>query len=324
MIAFVSKDSPYNTFFKFYNDNAWPYNTTYDGWWGHDTLPKLNYEDSPKLVEYIMKIAKKWVSPPYNADGWRLDVAADLGHSPEYNHQFWREFRRNVKEANPNAIILAEHYGDPKSWLKGDQWDTVMNYPFYLNLIDLLADEKIQVSQFIQNLGYLKGRLNKKCYPLMWNLIDSHDTARFLHLCNGNKKKQHLAAAFQLLLPGMPMIYYGDEFAMPGANDPDCRRGMYWDEEYQDKEMYEWYKQLLWIRKKHACISEGELIGAITKDEEETIVLIRKNVEETIALIFNCSSNAKNFSEYEGKYNLLRDEPFNGKVEGLDAAVIML
>ena len=166
--------------------------------------------------------------------------------------------------------------------------------------------------------------LNKKFYPLMWNLIDSHDTARFLHLCNGNKKKQHLAAAFQLLLPGMPMIYYGDEFAMPGANDPDCRRGMYWDEEYQDKEMYEWYKQLLWIRKKHACISEGELIGAITKDEEETIVLIRKNVEETIALIFNCSSNAKNFSEYEGKYNLLRDEPFNGKVEGLDAAVIVL
>ena len=176
----------------------------------------------------------------------------------------------------------------------------------------------------VQNLGYLKGRLNKKCYPLMWNLIDSHDTARFLHLCNGNKKKQHLAAAFQLLLPGMPMIYYGDEFAMPGANDPDCRRGMYWDEEYQDKEMYEWYKQLLWIRKKHACISEGELIGSITKDEEETIVLIRKNVEETIALIFNCSSNARNFSEYEGKYNLLRDEPFDGKVEGLDAAVIVL
>lgn len=71
---------------------------------------------------------------------------------------------------------------------RGDEWDTVMNYPFYLNLIDLLADEKINVSQFVQNLGYLKGRLNKKCYPLMWNLIDSHDTARFLHLCNDNKK----------------------------------------------------------------------------------------------------------------------------------------
>ena len=233
-------------------------------------------------------------------------------------------YKRQVKAVKKDILIIGEIWHYAGDFLEGDEWDTVMNYPFYLNLIDLLADEKIQVSQFIQNLGYLKGRLNKKCYPLMWNLIDSHDTARFLHLCNGNKKKQHLAAAFQLLLPGMPMIYYGDEFAMPGANDPDCRRGMYWDEEYQDKEMYEWYKQLLWIRKKHACISEGELIGAITKDEEETIVLIRKNVEETIALIFNCSSNAKNFSEYEGKYNLLRDEPFNGKVEGLDAAVIVL
>lgn len=119
----------------------------------------------------------------------------------------------------------------------------------------------------------------------MWNLIDSHDTARFLHLCKDNKKKQHLAAAFQLLLPGMPMIYYGDEYAMPGANDPDCRRGMYWDEEYQDKEMFEWYKRLLQVRKAHTCIVEGELAEAITRDEDETIVLIRKNGEETIALI---------------------------------------
>lgn len=109
--AFVSKDSPYRTFFKFRED-TWPYNVNYDGWWGHDTLPKLNYEESPKLYEYIMRIARKWVSPPYNVDGWRLDVAADLGQTAEYNHHFWHEFRRNVKEANPNAIVLAEHYGD--------------------------------------------------------------------------------------------------------------------------------------------------------------------------------------------------------------------
>ena len=74
----------------------------------------------------------------------------------------------------------------------------------------------------------------------------------------------------------------------------------------------------------NSCFGFEKNMRVFTKDEEETIVLIRKNVEETIALIFNCSSNAKNFSEYEGKYNLLRDEPFNGKVEGLDAAVIVL
>ena len=120
--AFVSKDSPYRNFFGFQDQFAWPYNTTYEGWWGHDTLPKLNYEGSEKLYDDIMRVAAKWVSPPYNADGWRLDVAADLGHSPEMNHKFWRDFRKSVKTANPDAIILAEHYGDPKEWLqKGDQ-----------------------------------------------------------------------------------------------------------------------------------------------------------------------------------------------------------
>ena len=117
--AYVSADSPYRSFFRFNNPNGWPYNQDYDGWWGHATLPKLNYEESKELYDYIMHIGRKWVSPPYNADGWRLDVAADLGHSDAYNHQFWRDFRKNVKEANPNAIILAEHYGDARPWLEG-------------------------------------------------------------------------------------------------------------------------------------------------------------------------------------------------------------
>ena len=93
--AYVSAQSPYRSFFLFHNnqDSAWPYNGTYDGWWGHDTLPKLAYEESPDLEDYIMRIGKKWVSAPYNIDGWRLDVAADLGFSNEYNHLFWKRFR---------------------------------------------------------------------------------------------------------------------------------------------------------------------------------------------------------------------------------------
>ena len=102
---------------------------------GFDTLPKLNYEGSEKLCNYILHIAEKWVSPPFNVDGWRLDVAADLGHSPEFNHKFWKRFRDRVKQANPNAIILAEHYGDAHSWLMGDQWDTVMNYDAFMDLL---------------------------------------------------------------------------------------------------------------------------------------------------------------------------------------------
>ena len=279
-------------------------------------MPKLNLKN-PEVEKYITDIACYWIRE-CDIDGWRLDVGDEISHF------FWKRFRRAIKAVKKDMLIIGEIWHYAGDFLEGDEWDTVMNYPFYLNLIDLLADEKISVSQFVQNLGYLKGRLHKKCYPLMWNLIDSHDTARFLHLCKDNKKKQHLAAAFQLLLPGMPMIYYGDEFAMPGANDPDCRRGMYWDEEYQDKEMLEWYKQLLKVRKNHACIVEGEPMEIAARDEEETIVLTRKNGEETLALIFNCSSSARVFHEYAQKYDLLREKPFDGKIAGLDAAVIVL
>ena len=279
-------------------------------------MPKLNLKN-PEVEKYITDIACYWIKE-CDIDGWRLDVGDEISHF------FWKRFRRAIKAVKKDMLIIGEIWHYAGDFLEGDEWDTVMNYPFYLNLIDLLADEKISVSQFVQNLGYLKGRLHKKCYPLMWNLIDSHDTARFLHLCKDNKKKQHLAAAFQLLLPGMPMIYYGDEYAMPGANDPDCRRGMYWDEEYQDKEMFEWYKRLLQVRKAHTCIVEGELAEAITRDEDETIVLIRKNGEETIALIFNCSDHTKEFKEYAQKQDLLTEKVFDGKVEALDAAVIVL
>ena len=279
-------------------------------------MPKLNLKN-PEVEKFVTDVACYWIKE-CDIDGWRMDVGDEISHF------FWKRFRKAIKAVKKDMLIIGEIWHYAGDFLEGDEWDTVMNYPFYLNLIDLLADEKITVRQFVQNLGYLKGRLNKKCYPLMWNLIDSHDTARFLHLCDNNKKKQHLAAAFQLLLPGMPMIYYGDEFAMPGANDPDCRRGMYWDEEYQDKEMFAWYKQLLQVRKAHACIAEGELTETITSDEDGTIVLIRKNGEETIALIFNCSSTAKEFHAYAQKYNLLSQKSFDGKVEGLDAAVIVL
>ena len=260
-------------------------------------MPKLNLKN-PEVEKYITDVACYWIKE-CDIDGWRLDVGDEISHF------FWKNFRKAIKAVKKDMLIIGEIWHYAGDFLEGDEWDTVMNYPFYLNLIDLLADEKINVSQFVQNLGYLKGRLNKKCYPLMWNLIDSHDTARFLHLCNDNKKKQHLAAAFQLLLPGMPMVYYGDEYAMPGANDPDCRRGMYWDEEYQDKEMYNWYKKLMQIRKAHACIVDGEMI-------------------ETIAMLFNCGSSVKEFNEYAEKYNLLTDSAFDGKVDGLDAAVIVL
>ena len=85
--AYIDKDSPYHSYFQFHDENKFPYNGSYDGWWGHDTLPKLNYENSRQLLDYVLYIGRKWVSPPYNADGWRLDVAADLGKCKSFFHK---------------------------------------------------------------------------------------------------------------------------------------------------------------------------------------------------------------------------------------------
>ena len=315
--AFVSKDSPYNTFFKFYNDNAWPYNTTYDGWWGHDTLPKLNYEDSPKLVEYIMKIAKKWVSPPYNADGWRLDVAADLGHSPEYNHQFWREFRRNVKEANPNAIILAEHYGDPKSWLKGDQWDTVMNYDAFMEPITwFLCGVEKHSDEFrgdlLGNYDAFKGAMNyhmsrflRPSIDVSMNELSNHDHSRFLTRTNRKVGRLHTmgadaadqgvdkgifrqAVVFQMTWPGAPTIYYGDEAGVCGWTDPDNRRTYPWG--HEDQELIQFHKDMIKIHKSYEALKSGSVLylhgghkmlcyGRFT-DNKQVVVIMNTNYED--------------------------------------------
>ncbi len=129
--AYKEEDSKYHDYFV-WESEAWPDNMDYSSWWGHKNHPKLNYEGSKELTDYIMSVARKWVSPPFNCDGWRLDVAADLGLSNEFNHNFWKMFRKEVKAANPNAVIISEHYGDPSSWLEGDEWDTIMNYDAFM------------------------------------------------------------------------------------------------------------------------------------------------------------------------------------------------
>lgn len=274
--AYVSKDSPYHSFFMFHNPDAFPCNGSYDGWWGHDTLPKLAYEDSPKLQQYILDIARKWVSPPYNVDGWRLDVAADLGFSPEFNHQFWHRFRRAVKEANPNAIIIAEHYGCPREWLKGDQWDTVMNYDAFMEPLtwfltgmqkhsdDYREDMLGNVDAFYGALKYHNTFFTAPSTAVAMNELSNHDHSRFLTRTNkkvgrvntlGSEAANHginkavfrNAVAFQFTWIGAPTIYYGDEAGQCGFTDPDNRRTYPWG--HEDHELIDFHKEMIRIRK---------------------------------------------------------------------------
>ena len=284
--AFISEDSPYRKFFHFHRDSYWPYNTGYDGWWGHDTLPKLNYESSPKLEQYIMDIGKKWVSPPYNVDGWRLDVAADLGYSNEYNHMFWKHFRKEVKSVRPDALILAEHYGDPTEWLMGDEWDSVMNYDAFMEPVtwfltgmekhsdeyrrDLLGN----ADNFVNAMRHFTSTMLTSSLQVAMNELSNHDHSRFLTRTNHkvgrvgtlgakaaeedvSKSVFREAVVMQMTWIGAPTVYYGDEAGVCGFTDPDNRRTYPWGNE--DTSLIDFHKDIIRIHKENQCLKTGSI-----------------------------------------------------------------
>ena len=312
--AYVSADSPYRSYFRFFKEGPenWPYNGNYDGWWGHDTLPKLNYEDSVKLENYILYIGRKWVSPPYNVDGWRLDVAADLGRSNEYNHDFWKKFRTAVKDANPSALILAEHYGDPSDWLKGDEWDTVMNYDafmepitWFLTGMEKHSDEAREellgnIDNFIGSMAHHMSNMLTPSLQVAMNELSNHDHSRFLTRTNHmvgrvehlgpeaaneyvNKAVMREAVVMQMTWVGAPTIYYGDEAGVCGFTDPDNRRTYPWGRE--DHELIAFHKEAIRIHKEHPALRTGSL--KILSGEENVLSYARFKGNDRIVIVIN-------------------------------------
>lgn len=310
--AYISEDSPYRYYFQFNDEYQWPYNASYDGWWAHDTLPKLNYEASQELYQYILNVAKKWVSPPYNMDGWRLDVAADLGHSNAFNHKFWKDFRKAVKEANPDAMILAEHYGNPEGWLQGDEWDTVMNYDafmepltWFLTGMEKHSDERRDdlygnSEAFMNAMNVHMRSLHMSALYTAMNELSNHDHSRFLTRTNRrvgrisyagsqaasegiNVAVMREAVAMQMTWPGAPTIYYGDEAGVCGFTDPDSRRTYPWGKE--DKELIRFHQRMIAIHKKYRVLTEGSL--AFLWNDYNGICYARFSWDEQVIIVVN-------------------------------------
>ena len=318
--AFVSPKSPYRNYFLFHRtgENEWPGNGSYDGWWGHDTLPKLNYEDSKELEEYVLGIAKKWVSPPYNVDGWRLDVAADLGRSNEYNHEFWKKFRKAVKEANPHALILAEHYGDPSDWLQGDEWDSVMNYDAFMEPVtwfltgmekhsDEYRDDLLgNADHFMNAMKHHMANMMTPSLQTAMNQLSNHDHSRFLTRTNhkvgrvgqlGSRAAEEgvslavmrEAIIMQMTWPGAPTLYYGDEAGLCGFTDPDNRRTYPWGRENRD--LINFYREMIQIHRKSLALRKGSI--KMLKAEPDLLAYGRFWGNEQIVVIINNSDHLK-------------------------------
>lgn len=278
-------------------------------------MPKLNL-GNPEVQDYVIDVASYWIKE-CGIDGWRLDVGDEIPHA------FWKRFRRELKKIKPELLIAGEIWHFAGDFLEGDEWDTVMNYPFFRSLTNLVGSESITVSDFVDNLGFLEGHLHPEVLPLLWNLMGSHDTPRFLHLCGGNTSKLKLAAALLLLLPGMPMIYYGDEVGMEGAKDPDCRRGMLWDESRQNAEILSYYKRLLQLRHRYGFLTACRPTEVHTQNESGLLArrIICENQEAL--MIFHCKDGEVSLPELQGRMDRISDTVSDGILKPYQAALFI-
>ncbi len=245
------------------------------------TMPKLK-TSNPEVRDYLIDVAKYWIEEA-GIDGWRLDV------SNEVDHYFWREFRKEVKKANPEALIIGEVWHDAAPWLEGDQYDSVMNYLFKDALYDFYAKNTIGVQSFDARLTKARMKYKDQANYAMFNLIDSHDTERFLTSAAEKEERLKLAVLFQMTYVGMPMIYYGTEVGLTGLNDPDCRKTMVWDKEEQNRPLLEYYKKMIHIRRSNKALTHGNFRTLFADEVNQVYGFTRTYQNDTIVVISNHS-----------------------------------
>lgn len=257
-------------------------NISYDTFAFTPFMPKLNTAN-PEVQKYLLDIATYWIKE-FDIDGWRLDVANEV------DHHFWKKFREAVTEIKPDIYILGEIWHSSQAWLQGDEFHAVMNYAFTDSIKDYFAKKKITASQMVSGMNHQQMLYRDQVNEGTFNLLDSHDTARILTLCQGNKELMKSVMAFMFLQKGSPCIYYGTEIGMTGEDDPDCRKCMIWEKEEQDLELFGFIKELVSLRKQLSkIISEGSTQWLIVYDREDKLYFTRELEGQIIYVYFNQS-----------------------------------
>lgn len=294
--AYANPDAPTRDYYVF-ADPSDP--ETYVGWYGVRTLPVLDF--SSENVQRVVyrdddSILRRWLREPYAADGWRFDVIHMLGEGAgaANNHDHVRAFRRAVREENPEAYLLGEFFFEAERWLQGDQLDGAMNYfGFASPMLAFLADVDFRGHPARADAAELDRLLQRARAPLPFpiqlsqlNLLDSHDTPRFLTRVGGDRARMRLAVTALFTYIGVPCIYYGDEIGMEGGADPDCRRTFDWNEDAWDHELRDLYHMLARLRTGSAALQRGAqrtlfaagdvyVYARILRDEIVTVILNR-------------------------------------------------
>ncbi len=241
-------------------------------------MPKLN-TGNKEVEDYFIQVGTYWIKEA-DIDGWRLDVANEI------NHDFWRHYRDAIKRVKPDAFMIGEIWEDAGEWLKGDQFDSTMNYRFSYLCKDFFAKRSMVVSEFDQQMQRMIMRYPRMVSLAQMNFLDSHDVARFLTDCDGDKSRFELALFYLIMGVGIPSIFYGDECYIEGAAEPEYRRAMPWG---QKETCYEKLKKWIAIRKEHSAIRNGRYKTVFCDDQNEIYAFVRENAEESILIVMNNS-----------------------------------
>ena len=273
----------------------------YTAWWDLPALPKFN-TDTPAVREFIFDISEYWIR--FGIDGWRLDVPEEID-----DPGFWREFRTRVKAINPDAYIVGEIWHEAKSWLQGDQFDAVMNYPITLASLGYFAKSGIDFDQdspvgdyhhrvdplngieFSAKIDQILGWYDPEINQVQLNLLESHDTPRLITYVGGDQNSQKLAALLMFTIPGAPTIYYGSEVGLDGKKDPDCRKSFPWDEKLWDVDLLNYFKSLIIMRKQQSALRTGSFQSVHTDAESYAFERILDG--ERLFIVFNIAEQAQ-------------------------------
>ena len=318
--------SPYTDWFiikkfplKAYDEKGEP---NYAAWWGLRALPKFNFKNQA-VREYLWDVGRYWIN--FGIDGWRLDVPEEID-----DPTFWQEFRRNIKSANSKAYLVGEIWHEAKEWLQGDRFDAVTNY--VLNracigfFIEREVDEKmvegmgyapiphLDAKQFAETVDYLLGLYDTELNKGLFNILGSHDTARFLTLAGGDESALNLAMLFIMTFIGAPCIYYGDEIGMEGGRDPDCRRSFPWDESRWNQKLREYVRRFVSLRHRYPCLKRGEF--KCLYSEDDVYAYARRLGNETLIVALNVSREIRTpqiqLNDYIPGNSFLKDVWGNG------------
>ncbi|MDO8550446.1 MAG: glycoside hydrolase family 13 protein, partial [Ignavibacteria bacterium] len=329
----------------------------YKGWWDIKSLPEFKRTKDdlhPGPKQYVFHSTSRWLDPNNDdnpsdgIDGWRLDVARDVPLG------FWKDWSKLVRSINHDAIIIGELWELSPDFISEEgAFNSLMNYNFTYAANDFfIADKrKISVSEFIDRLEEIDKTYPDEYLHLLQNLMGSHDTERLASLIlnpdrnydrdanEGNPDynpgkpgkeiydKQNLILAFQMTYRGAPMIYYGDEVGMWGAEDPHCRKPMVWDDfKYdnevitkddgfekglgsytveQNKDLLEFYKKMIQLRNGNIVLEKGDLNFLYSNNGKKSFAFERVLGEEKMIVAFNIAEEEDNF---EVPVNILKGQ----------------